>query len=68
MELSLTSNITVSIKPLETSQDWAQWANGIKIKLQYHNLYKYIQARVITSVENEKGPSSYLRKEKFKAN
>ena len=67
MELSSTSDIAVSIKPLETSQDWAQWANGIETKLQYHNLYKYIQARVIAPVENEKDPSSYLRKEKFEA-
>ena len=67
MELSLTSDITVSIKPLKTSQDWAQWVNGIETKLQYHNLYKYIQARVIALMENEKDPSSYLHKEKFKA-
>ena len=67
MELSSTSDIAVSIKPLETSQDWVQWANGIEMKLQYHNLYKYIQARVIAPVENEKEPSSYLRRKKFEA-
>ena len=47
MDLSAsTGDMSVKIQPLETSQDWPNWFKGVRTKLEWHNLYKYIQTDV----------------------
>ena len=36
--------LSVNIPILELAKDWAPWVEGIRIKLQYHNLLRYVIA------------------------
>ena len=60
-----TADMSVQITPLETSQDWSQWLKGVRAKLEWHNLYKYIQSEVSkpTGIDSQ----AYLRSEKWEA-
>ena len=59
------ADMAVQIPPLETSQDWAPWSKGIRTKLEWHNLYKYIQTDLAmpTGSDNQ----AFLRQEKWEA-
>ena len=64
MEAS-TADMAVQTPLLETSQDWAPWLEGIRTKLEWHNLYKYIQTNLtkLTGTDNQ----AFLRQEKWEA-
>ena len=67
MESTTTLELAVTIKPLKTSQDWAQWAKGVRIKLGYYNLYKYIQSDIKKPAENETEILGYSKADRWEA-
>ena len=65
MEASTMADMAVQIQPLETSQDWAPWSKGIRTKLEWHNLYKYIQTDLARPTDSDN--QAFLRQEKWEA-
>ena len=65
MDVLATAGMAVHITTLETSQDCTQWSKGIRIKLEWHNLYKYIQADVAKPTGSDN--HVFLRIEKWEA-
>ena len=57
-----TETLNVKIRPLETSQDWPQFKEGLQEKLEYHSLYKYLRSDLQPPKEIKKDGYSRLDK------
>ena len=59
---TITDSLLVKIRPLETSQDWPQFKEGLQQKLEYHSLYKYIESDVPEPTKIAQDGYSYIDK------